>query len=99
MGVFFQSVWSLLPCHEVRMNQKSAIGDDAAELGQLQRSDAEFMTHRDGANGSWLPSPQRAQHAARFGGEFNTGARAKTEPTDVFIEAFGPYSHADVNGA
>ena len=90
IGAFFQ--------HDMRWQIHAAIGNCRCHCDELDRSDANFLAHGDGADCGRLPAIRRFQQAARLTWKFNLGLLSKSIIVNVLIETILAQALGKLNG-
>src|SRR5277367_1008375 len=79
--------------------KQSTVSNRRNRTSELQRRDANFLTHRDGADRNRLPVFEPRQPSATFIGQLDAGNRAKTKCAYVFVEFRSTEPQRDLDGA
>ena len=71
---------------QARLDQESAARDHRAGLRQLQRGDADLVSHGHRTDGTLLPTPQRPDHSGGFSRKRQSGLLAEPKAANVVVQ-------------
>ena len=85
--------------HNARGNPRPVIRNGRNHGSELQRRDADFLPHGDGADRDLRPAAQRFGQTARLSGKFDARLLPETVSADVFVEPLIAQAQRDFDGA
>src|SRR5260370_4303899 len=85
--------------HDARWDVHAVVGNRRDKGTELQRRNADFLTHGDCANRNFRPAFHRLRQAARFTGKFDPGLLAESESADVLVKPLVSQPQRDFDGA
>src|SRR5712692_6365182 len=94
-----RAIWRAHLAHQMRLDQQSAVSQNAVSRGHLQRRHSYFLSHRKRSDRRRLPVVYCTQESGRLAAQIDTCARSKSEPLHVLVHRFVADQEAELDRA